>query len=148
MLGRSFSIQAIRGTHAIRIIQGPWLFYVSAMLTNFPLGTALIAATVAIHTLGLIVLSHPITRLVFWFRLHRHDFWRVLAMVATVLGLFVIHTTEASLWVVAYLRLRATKSFEEALYPSTASVLYPGRGERPLGPALAPPQWNRSTALS
>jgi hypothetical protein len=91
------------------------------MLTNLLLGTALIAATVVIQTAGLILLSHAITKLVLWFRLHRHDFWRTLAMVATVMGLFVIHTVEVWLWAVTFLQLKATQSLEDALILSTAS---------------------------
>jgi hypothetical protein len=91
------------------------------MLANLLLGTGLIAATVVIHTAGLILLSRAITKLVFWFRLHRHDFWRTLAMVATVMGLFAIHTTEVWLWAVTYLEVKAAQTLGDALFLSTAS---------------------------
>jgi len=112
------------------------------MLTNLLLGTALIAATVVIHTVGLISLSHMIARLVLWFRLHRHDFWRTLAMVATVLGLFAIHTAEVWLWAATYLRTGAVSDFQDALYLSTASFSTLG-AER--GPAAEP--WRLLIAL-
>ena len=91
------------------------------MLTDLLLGSVLIAATVIIQTTGLMLLSRVITALVRWFRLHRHDFWRMIAMVATVLGLFAIHTTEIWLWALALLGVHASPNFEDALYLSTAS---------------------------
>lgn len=112
------------------------------MLTNLLLGTALIAATVVIQTAGLMALSHVITRLVFRFRLHRHDFWRTLAMVATVLGLFALHTGEVWLWAATYLRLGAASRFEDALYLSTASFSTLGADK---GPAAEP--WRLLIAL-
>jgi hypothetical protein len=86
---------------------------------------------VVIHTMDLILLSHVISRLVFRFRLHRHDFWHTLAMVATVLGLFVIHTTEVWLWAATYFRLKVAPSFEDALYLSTASFSILGAKKGP-----------------
>lgn len=101
------------------------------MLTNLLLGTALIATTVIIHTAGLILLSRAITRLVFRLRLHRHDILRTLAMVATVLGLFGIHTVEVWLWAATYFRLGAVSNFEDALYLSTASFSTMGAEKSP-----------------
>ena len=51
------------------------------MLNDLGLGTTLIATTVLIHTFGLIVVSQVMNRLIRWFRLHRHDFGKTIAIV-------------------------------------------------------------------
>jgi len=91
------------------------------MLITLFLGTVLIAATVVIQTVGLILLSKTIVRIVRWFRLHQHNFGRTVAMVATVLGLFAIHTIEIWLWASAYFVSRMSATYEDALYQSTAA---------------------------
>ena len=91
------------------------------MLEALIIGTGLIAATVAVQTMGLIVLSNTIVRIVRWLRLHRHNFGRTLAMVVTVLGLFAIHTAEIWLWAGVYILTGRNTSLEEALYQSTTA---------------------------
>jgi hypothetical protein len=102
------------------------------MLPALLLGTILIAATVVVQTVGLILLSKTIARIVRWFRLHQHDLGRTVAMVATVLGLFAIHTVEIWLWASALLYARVTNLFEDALYQSTAAFSTMGT-QFPLG---------------
>lgn len=58
------------------------------MWTNLLLGTALIFATVFIHTVGLVFLSRLMTWIVYWFQLHRHDVGKTVAIMTTVFGLF------------------------------------------------------------
>lgn len=91
------------------------------MIRNLLLGTALIALSVIIQTGGLFFLAQAMSRLVRWFRLHRHNFARTIAMVATVLGLFALHTVEVWMWALAFTLVHATPNFEDALYLSTAS---------------------------
>ncbi len=91
------------------------------MLVNLSLGTLLIAATVVMQTIGLVLLSRVIARIVRWFRLHRHDFGRTVAMVVTVLGLFVLHTFEVWLWALTFVAVGASPVFEDALYLSTTT---------------------------
>jgi hypothetical protein len=91
------------------------------MLTTLFLGTALIAATVVIQTVGLVLLSKTIVRLVRWFRLHKHNLGRTIAMVVTVLGLFAIHTVEIWLWAGTLFFARTSANYEDALYQSTAA---------------------------
>src|ERR1051325_5917714 len=91
------------------------------MLRILLLGTGLIAATVVIQTVGLVLLSKTIARIVRWFRLHRHGLGRTTAMVATVLGLFAIHTAQIWLWAAGFFLGHVTQIFEDALYLSTAS---------------------------
>jgi Ion channel len=91
------------------------------MLTNLALGSLLIAITVLIQTFGLIALSAVMPFLIKWFRLHRHDIGRTLAMVTTVLGLFALHTIEIWAWAVLFRAIGAIGDFEGALYFSTAT---------------------------
>jgi hypothetical protein len=104
------------------------------MITNLALGSLLIAATVLIHTIGLMTLSHTMVQLVRWWRLHRHASGRTVAMVATVLGLFFIHTIEVWLWAVAYMLLGPIPSFPDALYFSTVTFSTIGYGDVLLSP--------------
>lgn len=60
------------------------------MLTNLLLGTLFVATTVLIHTVGLMVLSGLMERIIRWLRLHSHISGKTVAMVATVLGIFVL----------------------------------------------------------
>jgi hypothetical protein len=111
------------------------------MLNSLLLGTALIAATVVIQTVGLVLLAIVMTRMMHWFRLHRHDFGRTVAMVVTVLGLFVLHTIEVWLWAIAFLFVHASQNFGEALFLSTASFSTMGAGR------VAAPGWDLLIAL-
>lgn len=103
------------------------------MIRTLVLGTVLIATTVVIQTVGLVLLSKAIARIVRWFKLHKHDFGRTVAMVATVLGLFAVHTLEIWVWAWALFADRLTVLFEDALYQSTASFSTMG-SQIPLGP--------------
>jgi len=91
------------------------------MLANLIIGTALISTTVLIHTLGLMGLTEWMRRIVHWFRLHRHSFGRIVALVTTVLGIFAIHTVEIWLWAIAYVFFGALQDFQTALYFSTVA---------------------------
>ena|ERR1700687_4280186 len=99
------------------------------MLTNLALGTLLIAVTVVTHTFGLIALSGSMTRVITWFRLHRHDFGRTVAMVAIVLGLFLLHTVEIWLWAAMFVVTHAIGQFQDALYFSTVTFATVGSGD-------------------
>lgn len=91
------------------------------MLVTLILGTVLIAATVVIQTVGLILLSKTIGRVVRWFGLHKHNLGRTVAMVVTVLGLFAIHTVEIWLWAGTIFFAKMSTDYEDALYQSTAA---------------------------
>jgi|SRR5579871_4960865 len=99
------------------------------MFETLVTGTLLISATVVIQTAGVMLLARVMTRVVRWFRLHRHNLGRTVAMVVTVLGLFAMHTLEIWLWAIVYYRDRVTRTFEDALYISTASFSTQGSQE-------------------
>jgi hypothetical protein len=99
------------------------------MLANLSLGTAVMSLTVMTHTVGLVLLTRLMLGIVAWFRLHRHDFGRTVAMVATVQGLFLIHAVEIWTWALVYLALGLFQSFEGALYFSTSTFATIGYGD-------------------
>jgi hypothetical protein len=99
------------------------------MFANLALGTLLISITVITHTFGLIVLSHAMGHFVRWARLHRHGLGKTIAMVATVFGLFLVHTIEIWTWAGAYLALGTVPSFADALYFSTVTFCTLGYGD-------------------
>lgn len=112
------------------------------MFRNLALGTLVIGATVLWHTVGLILLSRWVAIWSRWLRLHRHSIGRIVALMTTVLGLFLLHTVEIWSWAVAYVALGAINGFEHALYFSTVSFSTVGYGD--VRPAI---EWRQFAAL-
>jgi len=108
---------------------GPPVWPSLPMVHNLALGTVLISATVIVHTLGLIALTRWMVWIVGWFRLHRHSLGQVVAMVTTVLGLFLVHTIEIWIWALVYLALGVVKGLEAAVYFSTVTFATLGYGD-------------------
>jgi len=99
------------------------------MLRNLAAGTALVAFTVLIHTVGLIAIARATPWAARRLRLHSHDVGRTLVMTGTVIGLLGILTLEIWSWAVAYSLLGLVGNFEEALSLSTAMFSTIGYGE-------------------
>ena len=99
------------------------------MLGNLVLGTLVISLTVLVYTLGLTLLSRAMAMLVGGLRLDAHGVGRHVAMVATVLFLFLILTVEVWLWAAIYSVSGIIGSFEEALYFSTVTFSTVGYGD-------------------
>jgi hypothetical protein len=99
------------------------------MIADLALGTAVISATVLIHTVGLIGVTRLMTSLRRWFRLHRHEAGRTVAMVVTMLALFVVHSVEVWLWAFAYLALGTLQDVESAVYFSLTTFATIGYGD-------------------
>ena len=114
----------------------------NGMINNLAWGTALIALTVFIQTLGLMALSYSMPKIIEWLRLHRHHAGQTVALVTTVIGLFFIHTVEVWSWAILYNALGAIRSFEDALYLSTQTFSTVGTGAVSLNPA-----WRLLTSL-
>jgi hypothetical protein len=112
------------------------------MLVNLALGTVLICATVIIHTAGLILLSRWTPLYVHWLRLHRHVVGRTIAMMTTVLAIFLLHTLEVWAWAAVYVFIGAIQGFEPALYFSTVTFSTVGFGD--VKPA---PEWRQFASL-
>ncbi|HEX3483507.1 MAG TPA: potassium channel family protein [Micropepsaceae bacterium] len=112
------------------------------MLANLGLGTLAISITVLLHTFGLIGLTRTMARIVQWFRLHRHSFGQSVAMVTTVLGLFLIHTFEIWIWAGFFVAVQAVGVFQDALYFSTVTFSTLGYGD-----VIVSPQWRLLASL-
>ncbi|MGE0667850.1 MAG: potassium channel family protein [Sphingomonadales bacterium] len=93
------------------------------------MGTIVVAVTVVIHTVGLMGLTALMARLIRFFSLHNHGPGETVAMVATVLGIFVLHTAEVWIWAPAYYKVDATANFKDALYFSTTTFSTLGYGD-------------------
>jgi hypothetical protein len=104
------------------------------MVLNLAVGTLFISVTVLIHTVGLVALTGSISRLIRWFRLHRHDFGKIVAMVATVLGIFLLHGVEIWIWAAVFLASGDIANFQDALYFSTVTFSTLGYGDITLSP--------------
>ncbi|WP_342239074.1 potassium channel family protein [Inquilinus sp. OTU3971] len=89
----------------------------------------MISITVLVHTIGLMILTRAIADLGRHGRLDRQALGRMGLMVATVLGLFVIHTAEIWLWALAYVALGAFTAVHDALYFSTTTFSTIGYGD-------------------
>ena len=99
------------------------------LLENLLLGSLMISATVIIHTSGLIFLTRWMSLVVRWFRLHRHNFGKTVAMVTTVLGIFFLHTIEVWAWAVTYVFIGVVRDLETAVYFSTVTFSTLGYGD-------------------
>ncbi len=98
------------------------------------LGTAMIAITVVLHIGGIL-------GTVAWLRRHpkvragRHCYvWAIRMFVASVLGVFVLHTVEIWLWAGLYMMLGEFDDIGRALYFSTVTFTTLGYGDITLGP--------------
>ena len=99
------------------------------MYKDLVLGTAVISVTVLVHTVGLMLLTRAIADLGRHGRLDRQALCRMGLMVATVLGLLVIHTAEIWLWALVYVALGAFTAVHDALYFSTTTFSTIGYGD-------------------
>ena len=99
------------------------------MAPSLMLGTLIISLTVIIHTVGLILLARWMGWTVHWFRLHRHSLGKTVAMVTTVLGLFLVHTIEVWVWAAAYVATGVVDGLETAVYFSTVTFSTLGYGD-------------------
>ncbi len=99
------------------------------MWNDLGLGALLVAATVLIHTVGLVAISHAMTSIIRWLKLHRHGPGKTVAMVATVLSIFALHTVEVWVWALAFLTTGATTTLKDALYFSTVTFSTVGYGD-------------------
>ena len=112
------------------------------MLENLAVGTLIVSLTVLVHTFGLVALTRTMNGVVLWFRLHRHDFGKSVAMVTTVLGLFLLHTVEIWMWAGVFFMKEAVVPFQDALYYSTATFSTVGAGN-----VIVDPQWRLLASL-
>lgn len=112
------------------------------MVSNLVLGSLVIAVTVLVHTLGLILISKLMASEIQWFRLHRHSLGKTIAMISTVLSLFVVHTIEVWAWAIVFVATGAIDDFDRSLYFSTVTFSTLGYGD-----VILTPEWRLLGAL-
>ena len=98
------------------------------MIGNLFLGTLVISATVLIHTFGLMAVTDVMARLTRRFPMNGHPS-RTLAIIATVLGIFVVMSVEVWLWAICHYLFGVVDDFETALYFSTVTFSTIGFGD-------------------
>jgi len=99
------------------------------MLANLALGTLMISITVFMHTAGFVFLTREMNRIVGWFPFRHRHFGKSAAMVATVLGIFLLHSTAVWAWAALYIAIGEIIRFEDALYFSTVTFSTAGYGD-------------------
>ncbi len=109
---------------------------------NLAAGAALVLVTVLIHSIGLTSLSRMLRWSVASLRLHRHGVGARSLVMATVLGLFLLHSIEIWVYAVSYVMLGALPDLHSALYFSTLS--FSTLGAEPIS---AEPQWQLLGAI-
>ena len=92
------------------------------MIANLALGAVIISATVVIHTLGLISVTHLIGCLTNRFRMNGRRS-------TVVIGTFGLLTVQVWLWACTYYRLDVVGDFDTALYFSTVTFSTIGYGD-------------------
>jgi hypothetical protein len=92
-----------------------------AMLLNLIAGSILVVVTIVIHGVGLLTLSAALRTTVERARPHETLAGTVVTMVATVLGLFFLHTLEIWVWALAFVLIGAIHDLTFALTFSTLS---------------------------
>jgi hypothetical protein len=93
------------------------------------IATAMVAATVVLHLIGLELLLALLRR----HRRLRHTWFALIANAFAILvsafGLFALHTAEIWGWALLYVRLGVLPDLESALYFSTSSYVTIGYGD-------------------
>lgn len=113
-----------------------------SLVNNLAAGSMLVAATVLIHSAGLIFTSAALPSVARRFGLQANDVGRTFAMTAVVLGVLGVLTVEIWLWAAAYAALGVTRNFPDALSFSTAMFSTIGYGGN-----LFDRDWRLLTAL-
>ncbi len=91
------------------------------LLANLAAGSILVIVTVIIHGLGLLTMSRGLSGVIVQYRPHTTLAGTIFTMVATVLGLFALHTVEIWVWAFAFVLVGAISDFTHALTFSTLS---------------------------
>ena len=93
------------------------------------IGSAMIALTVVIHTVGLIALVAYLKGRGLRAVGDGHYFVMMRVLVLTILGIFLLHTVEIWCWAALYVWLGELKDFHQALYFSTVTFTTLGYGD-------------------
>ncbi len=112
------------------------------LIKNLAFGTGMICLTVAVHFVGLLLLTRLLRS--GGHRFHAHDslVGQGALIVFVVLGLVGMHTVEIWFYAVAFLAVGALTGLEPALYFSTTSFSSLGYGD-----VVLTPSWRLSGAI-
>ena len=111
------------------------------MIANLALGLAVIAMCVLIHTIGLIEVTRWTTSIAARFRAFGSK-GSSLALLPSVLGIFVVLAVEIWLWALVHLAIGSFADLETALYFSIETFSTLGYGE-----VIPPVEWRVFSAL-
>jgi voltage-gated potassium channel len=100
-----------------------------SLATQLIFATAMVAVTVVMHLLGLSVLIATTNRHSSRLQTERHLVLQTLVLVGVSFGLFILHSAEIWSYATLYYRVGAIRSFEDALYFSTATYATIGYGD-------------------
>jgi voltage-gated potassium channel len=103
-----------------------------SLATQLIIATAMVALTVTIHLLGLSVLIAATNRHSSRLQAERHLVRQMLVLIGVSFGLFMLHGVEIWSYATLYYWVGAIRSFEDALYFSTATYATIGYGDLPL----------------
>jgi len=103
------------------------------MLENLLLATLMVCTTVSIHFFGLLVLMRMLRSRGHRFRVYESVVGQGALILAIVLGIFAIHTSEIWLYAFVFKAIGAVGEFETALYFSTVTFASLGYGDVLLG---------------
>lgn len=98
------------------------------MLVNLALGVLAMAISVVVHTLGLIAVTHTMTRVTSRLRV-RGRRSRIIAMVTTAIGIFGALFVQVAIWACFYRVLGTVDDMETALYFSAVTFSTLGYGD-------------------
>jgi voltage-gated potassium channel len=100
-----------------------------SLATQLIFATAMAAVTVIMHLLGLSVLIATTNRHSSRLQTERHLVLQMLVLVGVSFGLFILHGVEIWSYATLYYWVGAIRSFEDALYFSTATYATIGYGD-------------------
>lgn len=100
-----------------------------SLAMQLTIATAMVASTIVMHLLGLSVLIAATNRHSARLQTERHLVLQVLVLVGVSFGLFMLHSAEIWSYAVLYHAVGAIRSFEDALYFSTATYATIGYGD-------------------
>jgi voltage-gated potassium channel len=100
-----------------------------SLATQLIFATAMAAVTVVMHLLGLSVLIATTNRHSSRLQTERHLLLQMLVLVGVSFGLFILHSVEIWSYATLYYWVGAIRSFEDALYFSTATYATIGYGD-------------------
>ncbi len=97
--------------------------------TQLVLGSTLIIASVIMHVAGLVGIAEGLRRIEERRTTPRTKIHTVMLLVAAVLGILTLHTTETWAWALAYYLLGEFSDFSQALYFSAVTATTLGYGD-------------------